>query len=93
LTLVTLDKYKNEYEQIFTWLFENVDDTKWETCHGPDVGQIDKAGNIIDRSGEAWRHRFNLFGIKLQVSPRKKLTAYFYFENPSDAMLFKLKWG
>jgi hypothetical protein len=74
-----------EYLKIFDWLFKNCN-SKWKT--------IDR-GDLLGKTDIQWKEH-----IKRLIANNKQsnlgdnlVTGNFEFENPQDAMLFKLRWG
>jgi hypothetical protein len=80
---VTIEKTGLQYFDVFEWLYKN--------CKG--FWRTEK-GHLFGKTNEEWKVH-----IEVMVKPNRNrrtdntiLTGCFMFENPQDAVLFKLKW-
>jgi hypothetical protein len=81
---VTIEKTGLQYFDVFEWLFKNCSGF-WKTNNDED---------LFEKTNEEWK-----VYIEEKVKPNRNrrsdnniLTGGFMFENPQDALFFKLKW-
>jgi len=83
------------FDDIFKWLFDNIDPLKWGTLSSPDDKQDYSKHTFIQNSGIWWMtHQDKIFyRSSTDREAQHPHMATFSFSDINDELLFKMVWG